>query len=233
MLDLKNVTLVMCSTQEDKKTSNEELIEKLKSKINFGRCVVLSNEEYRHVDKTFIIEKMNSLEDYSYNCFHAIPKVIDTPFSMWIQWDGFPLDIDKWNPEFLEYDYIGAPWAWRSWNSSDGGAAGMNGGFSLRSKRLTDLMDRIGPPHDRWHEDAVVTDLFRKFFLQERCRFAPIELAGTFSKELNVILGTNMTQEQSIALDEEKSSFKMRDTFGFHNKERVDEAKVIFERNFK
>lgn len=231
MLDLSDVTLVMCSTQEERKESNENLISRLQNKIKFGRCVVLSNTTYKNAE-TFQIEKMQTLEDYSYNCFQTLPRVVETPFSMWIQWDGFPLDVDKWNPEFLQYDYIGAPWAWRSWNAPDGGCAGMNGGFSLRSKKLTDLMTRIGPPHNRWHEDAVVTDLARSFFLNEGCKFAPIELAGTFSKETNVILNKNLSQDESMSLKEEESTYRLKDSFGFHAKWLVDEAMKIFNRNF-
>lgn len=43
------------------------------------------------------------------------------------QSDGFPINLDKWTDDFLEYDYIGYRGV---------GEPYMNGGFSLRSKEL-------------------------------------------------------------------------------------------------
>src|ERR1700722_12124880 len=52
-----------------------------------------------------------------------------TSHCLTIQYDGFVLDSDMWRAEFLDYDYIGAPWPHR-------GYAVGNGGFSLRSVEM-------------------------------------------------------------------------------------------------
>ena len=52
---------------------------------------------------------------------------IDYSHVVLYQSDGFPININKWTDEFLDYDYIGL---------SDQENSIMNGGFSLRSKEL-------------------------------------------------------------------------------------------------
>ncbi len=39
-----------------------------------------------------------------------INSYVATPFALVIQYDGFILNPDAWRDEFLDYDYIGAPW---------------------------------------------------------------------------------------------------------------------------
>ncbi len=46
-----------------------------------------------------------------------------------VQYDGWTLDGSMWRPEYLEYDYIGAPWPHRGFGVG-------NGGFSLRSTAM-------------------------------------------------------------------------------------------------
>lgn len=37
-------------------------------------------------------------------------KYIETDYVLIVQYDGFILNPKAWMDEFLEYDYIGAPW---------------------------------------------------------------------------------------------------------------------------
>ena len=57
-------------------------------------------------------------------------RYINTKFCLVTQWDGWVINSQKWNSEFLNYDYIGA--IWPDYSSNQIG----NGGFSLRSKKL-------------------------------------------------------------------------------------------------
>lgn len=67
---------------------------------------------------TFILfELYNILQRHNINYSHVVLY----------QHDGFPININKWTDEFLDYDYIGLSDQKNSW---------MNGGFSLRSKQL-------------------------------------------------------------------------------------------------
>jgi tetratricopeptide (TPR) repeat protein len=103
---------------------------------------------------------------------------IGTPHVLLIQWDGYIVNPSAWADEFLQYDYIGAPWGWYK----DAYRVG-NGGFSLRSKRLLDALAdpeimAIDP------EDEAICRRYRPL-LEERygIRFAPEEVAARFSFE--------------------------------------------------
>jgi hypothetical protein len=95
-----------------------------------------------------------------------------------VQWDGFVLHPDAWDDEFLEYDYIGAPWPHHPIEQAVG-----NGGFSLRSRRLFEAMQDINfvPSHP---EDLCICH-HNRTMLENRfgIRFAPLDLAERFSYE--------------------------------------------------
>jgi hypothetical protein len=93
-----------------------------------------------------------------------------------VQWDGFITDPTRWDPRFLEYDYIGAPWP-------DQDPAVGNGGFSLRSRRLVDALAAMDTPEVH-PEDHRICQLYRPQLEADfGIRFAPVELAARFSWE--------------------------------------------------
>ena len=101
-----------------------------------------------------------------------IKQYIDTDFCLSVHDDGFVINPQLWQDEFLKYDYIGAPWAQ--------GYVG-NGGFTLRSKLFMDICQEIpwNGEHDDWH--TCVTH--RDHFISRGCKFAPMDLAVQFSLE--------------------------------------------------
>jgi len=128
---------------------------------------------------------INSLVDY-----------IDTNYCLIIQYDGYIINPDLWTDEFLNYDYIGAPWWYESLNVG-------NGGFSLRSKRLllsvkeTISSYYVGALHP---EDDIICRVLRPYLEDDYAiKFCNETLAKQFSFEPNRI----------------NSSFQ-NDTFGFH-----------------
>ena len=95
-------------------------------------------------------------------------------FVMWFQDDGFIIDPSRWEPQFLGYDYIGAPWA--------DGVVG-NEGFCIQSQKFLwaraqfDWNEREGPD---WYYCRTIGHDMRK----RGVRFAPTEVASRFSSEL-------------------------------------------------
>jgi hypothetical protein len=73
------------------------------------------------------ISPIRSKEEYSHFMIKELYKYFSTDYVLVIQADGYVLNGKSWLPEFLHYDYIGAPWAY-----PDGKNVG-NGGFSIRS----------------------------------------------------------------------------------------------------
>lgn len=111
--------------------------------------------------------------------WYEVPKHIKTSHILHIQYDSWVLDSSRWRDEFLEYDYIGAPWPWHP-NRRVG-----NGGFSLRSTKLLrflrDHMDEF--PLTQAPEDDLLCRVYRPALELHGFRWAPEKLAEKFSFE--------------------------------------------------
>ncbi len=124
------------------------------------------------------IGPIRSGADYSHFVLRRLPAFITSPHVLITQWDGFVLDGSAWRDEFLQWDYIGAPW-------DEGPAAQRvgNGGFSLRSQRLLQagLDERLVDLHP---EDETLCRRHRDLLEREHgVRFAPVALARQFAFE--------------------------------------------------
>src|SRR6185369_4095699 len=140
--------------------------------------------------ETIVIPRINSKEEYSKFIVKELWRYIITSHVLIIQNDGYVLDGSVWTDEFLEYDYIGAPWFYK-----DGRNVG-NGGFSLRSKRLMQS-DVLSEPEAYHPEDEIICRLYRNLLELDGLKFAPEELAHQFAYECHE---------------------PMQPTFGFHGK---------------
>jgi Protein of unknown function (DUF5672) len=106
------------------------------------------------------------------------------PHAMSVHEDGFILRPHMWADSFLDYDYIGAPWA-------DGEVG--NGGFSIESKRLLEFKmkelpfyERLKVPYDGrpfLPSDVYLCRIHRHFLKTMGFVFAPPMLASVFSRE--------------------------------------------------
>lgn len=151
---------------------------------------------------------VSSMKDYSKFMIYHLNEYINTDFVITIQHDGFIINPDAWRDEFLNYDYIGAPWPWREQGFvtpfGEHISVG-NGGFSLRSKKLLELPSKVEVPFDvvamndfykmfgsvNWNEDGNICVHNRHIFEENECKFAPVEVAKYFSYEspLNINQG--------------------------------------------
>lgn len=120
------------------------------------------------------IPKLNGLEAYSKFCIRDLYRYVDTKYCLLIQYDGYVLFGGAWMDEFLNYDYIGAPF-----NPSR--TVG-NGGFSLRSKRL---MEWIAAQNwqDFHPEDSAICVRHAAEISSAGFKFAPYNLAKRFAIE--------------------------------------------------
>lgn len=104
------------------------------------------------------------------------PLALKSDFAMSVHEDGFPIRPDLWNKRFLDYDYIGAPWA--------DGVVG-NGGFNIESQRLMREKTKLPPyvpPFDP--SDNYICRTHRHTLEQRGIKFAPTDVALDFSTEL-------------------------------------------------
>jgi hypothetical protein len=98
--------------------------------VNFAKVKILSNMVVHNNDIEIIkIPRLNQ-EQYSHFCLYELPKYVETDYCLTFQGDGFIINSNLWNPQFLDYDYIGAPWTTKARNQVG------NGGFSLRSQKF-------------------------------------------------------------------------------------------------
>jgi len=102
---------------------------------------------------------------------------IATSHALCIQWDGFVLNGGAWEPDFLDYDYIGAVWPQFSDRHNVG-----NGGFSLRSQRLLRACRSLRFDGSM-AEDILICRLCRDELESEGITFAPEAVASRFSFE--------------------------------------------------
>jgi hypothetical protein len=103
---------------------------------------------------------------------------IRTAHVLVVQWDGFILDANRWTPEFLEYDFVGAAWPQFDDNHNVG-----NGGFSMRSRKLLEACR--DPDFDDKHPEDVAICRVNRHLLERRygLRFAGRAVADRFSFE--------------------------------------------------
>lgn len=130
------------------------------------------------------ISPLQSGADYSNFILAELADHVRTSHCLIVQWDGFVLDARQWDPTFLEYDYVGAPWP----QFGDGYDVG-NGGFSLRSRRLLEACRE--PDFSPSHPEDLAIGRHNRALLERNhsIRFAPRSCAQHFSFERGVPSG--------------------------------------------
>jgi hypothetical protein len=179
-LNLKDITLFCLDTKEITKAI--DAIEVCNYYANFYDIKFVTNQkiDYRYVIYNKDLKISNRL-DYTNFILNDLNNYIESKYVLIVQWDGFILNPKAWTDEFLQYDYIGAPW----YHLNQKGIIG-NGGFSLRSKFLLDLIpsclnNKNIKKHQ--HEDTYICKNCRKYLEMCGIKFAPTELADKFSVE--------------------------------------------------
>lgn len=161
--------------------------------IEFGQIKLLTSLSTS--DKRLMkIPHIGSVEEYSRFCIEDLHKYVDTEFVLLVQYDGFILNPESWTNEFLEYDYIGAPWLVKDWSIRDfnfpkemlGKLMVGNGGFSIRSKKFLEVSAKLAEEEKilKFHPEDTALCIWHKTDLENSgIRFAPVELAKKFSLE--------------------------------------------------
>lgn len=144
--------------------------------FEFGAVKLLSSisdEDSRVVP----VEKVDSIEKYSHFFIKKLHEHVDTDFVLVIQYDGFILNPEAWTDEFLQYDYIGAPW----WYDDENNVG--NGGFSLRSRKLLKILAEDESIQEHHPEDHHIARTYGNYLREKGVVFAPEDVASRFSIE--------------------------------------------------
>lgn len=168
-LSLPDVTLI-CVDTTDKVEWSLRAVEKSKLRCDFGDVKLLTN----HPAAKYQIPPIAGLDGYSKFCISEMHKYVKTSHALVIQYDGYVLRGEAWSNDFLNWDYLGAPF-------NPSGIIG-NGGFSLRSKRLMEWLSKQS--WDDFHpEDSCICVRHRAEMEAAGFKIAPPEVAKRFAVE--------------------------------------------------
>lgn len=182
MLQLPDVTLVAADSGQEALT--RVALEDCTNRAVFGDHIILGDQPheiepgggYHH---QHVISTCASLQEWSELIWYVAPRYVQTSHMLVVQWDSWIINPEAWDPTWIAYDYIGAPWHWHPEGSNVG-----NGGFSLRSKRLMIYLAQnrktlpLGMP-----EDDVICRRYRPHLEEAGFKFADHHTAGRFSME--------------------------------------------------
>ena len=213
-------------------TVNCNNIEAGKKALEYSSKSIEFNNIYFFTDKNingnFEPVKISKISGVSeYNSFMLkLNEFITSPFVLVIQDDGHIINPNLWDDNFLNYDYIGAPWPndqkWnRRWEKygeeicnkiqkhSTYNQIG-NGGFSLRSKKFLEyssIFDSTGV----LGEDIFLTLYNFDLAKDNNINFPSVDLAKKFSYE-TPLKGTIISKEKK------NQYFDKSKHFGWHGK---------------
>lgn len=139
-----------------------------------------------------IIVDTNNIDQWNRAVVFDLGDYIDTEYALLVHPDGFIVNPELWNPNWLNYDFIGAPFPLPKDNFSyrdvNGKIQRVGNSVSLRSKKLLDLPKKINmewkPFHGFYNEDGYISVNMRHVFEEHGCVFAPFEEAIHFSREI-------------------------------------------------
>jgi UDP-glucose 4-epimerase len=188
-IQLPNVTLfaVACTKVDETIYALRKSMEGIK----FAEAILITHEKIS-LDalgiKVYNIDKLN-YKEYNHFVAYKLPPYIKTDYALHVQNDGYILRPEKWDPEFLKYDYIGAPWPPNVHFTNEGVNVRVgNGGFAFRSKKLLNILNELNLPFTDngtgfFHEDGLLCVYHRRALEDAGIKFAPVEVASRFSHE--------------------------------------------------
>jgi len=176
-VNLPEVTLVALTGVNYKRKEHQEALYKSQDGIRFGEAKLIE------------LESIKDVATWNEAVIKELPKYIYTDFAMLIHHDGYIKDANLWNPTWLTFDFIGAPWPLPtddySYRTPSGKLIRVGNSVSLRSKKLMDLVATrpMEYHYGNNNEDGQICVWQRDWLEEQGCRFAPIDVAKYFSKE--------------------------------------------------
>lgn len=163
MLDLSMVTQVIVDRGDPK--SAHGVLQFQEEQCEFADSMLFTASDIESSHK-ISITPFTSDEEYSEFCLVHIVEFISSSFVLMCHSMGFINNVTAWGPEFLDYDYVGSP--------------DVDGGFSLRSRRLLMFMASC-PRLVRSGADDLDIAVHNRAFLEfAGFTFAPPEVSARF-----------------------------------------------------
>jgi len=210
MLELNNITLVVVTSI--KIEENIQALIKSMNGIKYGSVKFFSHERPENLPLNVQYVQCEKLDYIGFSRFTFLEmwKYIETDFCLLVHHDGWVTSPENWDDRFLNFDYIAAPWAYSdtAYITDYGEHVRVgNGGVCIRSKKLLEMPTRLGLKLEQrqgfYNDDGNFCVYHRKTFLENGIKYAPIETASKFSREV-WIPGISRT-----------------DTFAFHGNNKI------------
>ena len=184
---LKLPAVTLCAVSSVNLPATVAALRACLDQADFAECLLFTDAAEPAADpaiRIVPIAGLNSAQDYSKFILRELADHIRTDYCLIVQWDGFILGAGQWSADFLEFDYIGAPWP----QFSDGHDVG-NGGFSLRSRKLLEACR--DPSFREEHPEDIAICRTNRDLLESKCgiRFADRSTAERFAFERTAPLG--------------------------------------------
>lgn len=193
MVKLPNVTLIALTGKDFK--DHKKAIDISCEGVEWGDVKIIWDE------------KIKSIDDWNYKIIYELHNYVTTDYCLLIHADGHVINPAVWREDFLQYDFIGAPWPLPhdaySYRTPKGELVRVGNSVSIRSKRLLEAPTKYNlswrPYYGNTNEDGFLCVHNRDYLEARGFTFAPIEVAKHFSRE--------------HTMDENKD---IKETFAFH-----------------
>lgn len=177
MLRLPDVTLIALTNKNI--PAHEEAIRKSSEGITWGAV------------KLIVDYGCTSIDEWNRKIIYELHNYVQTSHAMLIHADGYVINPECWRNEWLQYDYIGAPWPLPrdsfSYLDDRGNLQRVGNSVSLRSSRLLRLPDELNLEWKSYfgytNEDGFLSCHNRSTLEAHGCKWAPLKEAIHFSKE--------------------------------------------------
>ncbi len=197
-LQLPNVTLAAMTSVNVRATI--KAMQYSMRGIAFGDAVLITHKRpltlpkgirYSHTDR------LRDIDAFNYKMVYELGDHIKTDFALIVHADGFVVHPEQWRDEFLDYDYIGAPWPLppsgdtTTYRDINGNICRVGNSAGIRSKRLMDYPKKADIPWvgeyaygKMWYfEDGFICCKIRHLLEAQGMRIAPLEVAKYYSHE--------------------------------------------------
>jgi hypothetical protein len=231
-LQLNNITLI-CVDGVGKSELPLKAIRASTSNIQYEKVLLITADKSIQSDEIIEVKHIDKITWNEYNEFvlSKLTEYFNTDYVLLIQEDGYVSNHLKWTDEFLNYDYIGAPWPIdlielmltnlskqkntygqpfkknipiiKDYNPNNYRIG--NGGFSLRSKKLCNFTKKYSQKYPDAPEDCVISIYEKEDIINNKLRIAPFEIGARFSVE---------------SVNELNLKGDINQTFGFHKPPR-------------
>ncbi len=197
-LSLPQVTLVAVTSVNIKETI--QAMEYSMRGIDFGDAVLITHKKPLGLPKSIRYShtaRLKDIDDFNYKMVYGLGEYIRTDYAMLVHADGFVVHPELWRDEFLDYDYIGAPWPLppkgdtTTYRDRDGNICRVGNSVGIRSKRLMDYPKQADIPWEGefaygkmwYHEDGFICCKIKHLLEAEGMKIAPLEVAKYFGHE--------------------------------------------------